>query len=73
VCDSDTQCAVVDFSACDIEGLGCYWVAVNRDRPMTELTGALYQLEQHPCPVADCDCPTPPTAARCRGGRCVAR
>lgn len=73
VCDGDAQCAVVGFGACDIEGLGCYWAVVNRERPMTELISAHHRLEQQPCPIADCDCPTPPTAARCRGGRCVAR
>ena len=72
-CENDAQCAVVPFPACDLEGLGCYWAVVNRERPIAELTSALYLLEQHPCPVSDCDCPTPPSAARCRGGRCVAR
>jgi len=72
VCAQDADCTVIDVPACDLEGVGCYWHAANRSRSATPLLTAIGAIESGGCPTAGCDCPTPPTTARCVDGRCQA-
>ncbi len=71
-CTSDAQCTIVETPMCGIEGLGCYWAALNRTRDASPLTEAVQAWRDNPCLAAECDCAGRPTAARCRGGQCVA-
>jgi hypothetical protein len=70
-CTSDADCAVRDAPACELRGLGCYWVAVRADADLAAITAAIRAHETSGCPAADCDCPTPPTTARCAAGQCA--
>lgn len=73
ICTRDAECTIIDFGACDIAGLGCYFLPANRDRSVSDLQTALHGLQTHPCPLAECDCEGPPRAARCERGACVPR
>lgn len=71
-CTSDGDCVVRDSPACELRGLGCYWIAVRRDADLAAVTAAIRAYETSGCPVSDCDCPAPPATARCTDGHCVA-
>jgi len=71
-CTSDADCVVRDAPACELRGLGCYWMAVRRDADLAPVMAAIGAYETSGCPASDCDCPTAPTTARCTDGRCTA-
>ena len=69
VCSQDADCTVIEVPTCDLEGVGCYWHAASRSRSPAPLLTAIRAIETGGCPSARCDCPTPPTTARCADGR----
>ena len=70
-CSTDAECVIRDVSACDLRGVGCYWVALHRDASTEGIEAAIRRHESSGCPTSDCDCAGPPHTARCVDGTCA--
>ncbi len=70
-CEQDSDCVLLPVDICAMEGLGCYWAAVNTSRPTGELTSAIDRYLTSDCIQADCDCNGPPETFACLQGQCA--
>lgn len=70
-CTSDAECVVREAPACDLRGLGCSWMVVRRDASVEPILEAI-RAHRTVCIASSCDCPMPPSTARCVDGACTA-
>ena len=70
-CQTDDQCIREDVELCNIDGLGCYSIILNKDRSREPLKKAIADYIANTCPRSKCDCAPLSSTLRCRDGYCI--
>ena len=71
VCQTDADCGVRDVPLCSVRGIGCYYHITNTSHPTKALDVAINRYQKGLCPLAKCDCSSPPAQFMCENNRCA--